>query len=581
MRRRLTAAILAAVAATLVLAGLGTLVLARFGTARAGEESLRGEVETAAALVKLGQARAGELDARQLSGVESLVCAARSGATERMRALLCAPEGAPLRAATDQLCAAKGYLRDVAVPAAMDGSRRDLCRAPGAATLDAVRRAWCGPLPVEVTAGRAPKAARLITFAVRAFCVAIGSPQPQSAAATALADEPVDLVTVDAGGAVTAGSLPAGVGVADLGVDALRRGDTVSGPVGRGWFAAAAVDPTAGVLQVVVAARPDDPTAGLVPWFLLASGVTLVLGVAVASSVSRSLVGPLQQATAVTAQIAAGDLDARLPGAGDGESGESGESGDEVARLSGSINAMAAALQASRAAERQFILAVSHDLRTPLTSIRGYAEAIADGAAEPDRAAQVILAESRRLERLVADLLQLGVLDTRQFTFHPVDVDLNDVAAESVDAVRRDVEQAGLALVHDPAPEPVPVRVDPDRLGQVLANLVENATKYAATRVAVTVALRGDRARIEVADDGPGIAEADLPHVLDRLFVGSSAPVRRPAGTGLGLAIAREMVQAMGGTIAVANGPAGGALVTVDLAVAPDPSAPRGAGGAG
>jgi signal transduction histidine kinase len=562
VRRRLTVAILGAVVAALVLAGLGTLVLARFGSARAGEDGVREQAETAAALVQLGQTRTGALDADQLAGFETLVCGAGSGAGDWVQGLLCQPKRDPLNAASDQLCGAKGYLRALTVPAAMDDSRRQLCQAPTAATLDGVRREWCGPLPPEVTDNRAARTARLIAFEVRAFCAAIGSPQPRTTSGTALTAEPLDLVTLDAQGAVTTGSLPEGVTAADLHPDALRRGETVSGPVGRGWFAAAPVDPAAAVLQVVVAARPDDPAAGVVPWFLLASGLTLALGLAVASRVSRSLVGPLRQATAVTAQIAAGDLDARLPET-------TGGNGDnELAQLSHSINAMTAALQASRAAERQFIVSVSHDLRTPLTSIRGYAEAIADGAAEPDHGAQVILAESRRLERLVTDLLQLGMLDARQFTFRPVDADLNDLAAESVDAVRRDVDKAGLDLVHAPAPGAVPVRVDADRLGQVLANLVENATKYAASRVSVAVSRRGDRACVEVADDGAGIAPDDLPHIFERRFVGSTAPARRAAGTGLGLAIAQEMVQAMGGTIVAANDPGGGARLTVELGVA-------------
>ena len=136
---------------------------------------------------------------------------------------------------------------------------------------------------------------------------------------------------------------------------------------------------------------------------------------------SRRLTQPLREATQATATIAHGDLSVRLPVGG-------GRPNDELGALALSINEMADSLQRSRGLEQQFLLSVSHDLRTPLTSIQGYAEAIADGAVPDDRAAAgVILTEARRLGRLVRDLLDLAKLEARQFTFHPVDVDLGEV----------------------------------------------------------------------------------------------------------------------------------------------------------
>src|SRR5207248_5606518 len=135
---------------------------------------------------------------------------------------------------------------------------------------------------------------------------------------------------------------------------------------------------------------------------------------------------------------------------------------EELASLARSINTMAATLARSRGLERQFLMSVSHDLRTPLTSIRGFAEAIADGAATDDRrAAEVITAESRRLERLVGDLLDLAKLDAKRFSLDLRPVDLADVVAATADGFRPAADGYGLALEVDTAA--ATVRADPDR----------------------------------------------------------------------------------------------------------------------
>jgi two-component system sensor histidine kinase BaeS len=194
--------------------------------------------------------------------------------------------------------------------------------------------------------------------------------------------------------------------------------------------------------------------------------------------------------------------------------------------------------------ERQFLLSVSHDLRTPLTSIRGYAEALADGqATDPSQAAWVILNEARRLERLVQDLLELARLDTRRFSLDLRAIDAADVVTETVEGFGPAAEKAGVALnVHA---EPAPCTADADRLAQVVANLLENALKYAATRIDVTV---GPGVEISVDDDGPGITTEDQPHVFEPFYRSTRTPTRE-VGTGLGLAIVRELVEAMGGSV--------------------------------
>ena len=195
------------------------------------------------------------------------------------------------------------------------------------------------------------------------------------------------------------GSLPEGLTVEDLDTDLLRAGETQSNRDGDLLWAARGNVSRNGTQQVVV--MTDEPDPLLMPsfrWFLLASLATIVVAALVAGRVSRSLTGPIRASRDVARRIAAGDLDARIP---DGTAAGR----DEVGELVASINSMADNLQRSNALERQFLMSVSHDLRTPLTSIKGYAEALTDGAiVDHQQAGRVIETEADRLERLVGDL---------------------------------------------------------------------------------------------------------------------------------------------------------------------------------
>ena len=240
---------------------------------------------------------------------------------------------------------------------------------------------------------------------------------------------------------------------------------------------------------------------------------------------------------------------------------------------------MAAELGRHRMLERAFLMSISHDLRTPLTSIRGYAEAVAEGTADDEesrrRAATVIEAEARRLERLVADLLELARLDAREFSLHPGPVDVVEVARHAALALAPAAREAGLRLVVAGDAGPLMATADPERLAQVVANLVENAIKYAGATVEVAVrpAPAGGGAveigpEISVVDDGPGIDPEDLPRVFERLYTSRRQPGRK-VGTGLGLAIVRELVSAMGGEVSVAATAEGGTRFVVTLAAGP------------
>ncbi|MGH9306272.1 MAG: sensor histidine kinase [Acidimicrobiales bacterium] len=297
--------------------------------------------------------------------------------------------------------------------------------------------------------------------------------------------------------------------------------------------------------QIVVLTRKVPPVT-FTGGYLILAGIILGASVIVAFRLARRITRPLTQAVATTRLIAGGNLQAQVlvrPG-----------DYPELAGLGHSINSMASALERSRGLERQFLMSVSHDLRTPLTSIRGYAEAIADGTA-PDvhRASLIIAGESKRLERLVGDLLELAKLDARRFSLTLRPVDITDVVADVAEGFRPSMSGAGLALHIELVPDrELWARIDPDRLAQCVANLIENAFNFARGYVLVR-AERGPAPgvlSVAVSDDGPGIAADQLTTIFNRNFTAS--PVRqatRHVGSGLGLTIVKELVEAMGGSV--------------------------------
>jgi two-component system OmpR family sensor kinase len=355
---------------------------------------------------------------------------------------------------------------------------------------------------------------------------------------------------------------PPGVSAGDLQFDRLSQGQTVSGANGNLAFAAAPGRTARGVaFALVLTRRLGRGAGGAGLWLLVASGGALLVAAAVAANLGRRLTRPVRDTEEAARRIAAGDLAARVPEPPDD---------DELAALVRSINTMAESLERSRGLERQFLLSVSHDLRTPLTSIRGYAEALTDNKAKPARAAAVILSEARRLERLVGDLLELAKLDARRFSLDVRETDIGEVVAETAEGFRPAADDAGVRLVLDgtkgAATEVARLvaAADPDRLAQVVANLVENALKFAGGRITVGTGRADGQVVLWVEDDGPGIAAEDLAHVFDRFYTVARTPARQ-VGSGLGLAIVHELVGAMGGSVAAEAGRGGGARMVVGL----------------
>jgi two-component system sensor histidine kinase BaeS len=242
---------------------------------------------------------------------------------------------------------------------------------------------------------------------------------------------------------------------------------------------------------------------------------------------------------------------------------------DELASLAQAFNEMAEQLQASRDAERAFLLSVSHELKTPLTAIRGYAEGLADGAFDADEAAATIALEAGRLERLVRDLLDLARMNRHEFAVRHEAVDLAEVARATVARHEAQGRDFGVALTAEGAE--AWVEADHDRVVQVASNLVENALRATPAGGAVTV--RVEPGRLLVADTGPGIGADDVPRAFERFYLYDKASRDRQVGSGLGLAIVQQLASAMGGRAWVETAPGRGATFGVELPVcAPPPS---------
>jgi signal transduction histidine kinase len=272
-----------------------------------------------------------------------------------------------------------------------------------------------------------------------------------------------------------------------------------------------------------------------------------------------SLYRPLAKVTGGIRAVARGDYHGRVK--------EQGPS--EVRALAHDVNAMADSVDASQRTLREFLANVSHELKTPLTSIRGFSQALQDGTLEtPEeraRAARVIDAESRRLLHLVGELMDLSRIESGQQRMEIADVSVSELLGHARDVFSMRAEESGLRLVIVEAAGAV--RADFDRIEQVLGNLIDNAFRHSPPNGTVEVGARELRGQMQfyVRDQGSGIAQEDMPHVFDRFY--RSAEETAGSGAGLGLAIAKEIVRAHGGEIGVVTQPEGGSTFRFTLPV--------------
>jgi histidine kinase len=285
--------------------------------------------------------------------------------------------------------------------------------------------------------------------------------------------------------------------------------------------------------------------------------VSLAIAVPIAIAAARRVLGPIDRVRAATRRIAAGRYDETIETPRE----------PELAGLAADVNGLARALADTERRRAQLVSDVTHELRSPLTTIRGYAEGMVDGIVAPDDdVLTAILREVGRLERLASDLGTLSRVDAGVLALDRRTIDLFDVAKQAVaglqtEAARRQVDVA----VHGSTA--VPVAADRDRIAQVLSNLLANALAYtpADGRVDVDVASDTTGATITVTDTGIGLAGDDVERVFDRFYRVQGVD-RPPGGSGIGLAIVRAIVRAHGGDVTASSpGPGRGATFTVRL----------------
>ncbi|MEJ5248107.1 MAG: HAMP domain-containing sensor histidine kinase [Caldilinea sp.] len=300
-------------------------------------------------------------------------------------------------------------------------------------------------------------------------------------------------------------------------------------------------------LRALVEPITELPQGLLVGGLLTLAAAIFLLSRWTASAVTRSL-APLM---AGTRALADGDLSYRVD--------VSRVSLAEVHALATSFNQMADRVQQTQQAQRDFVANVSHDLKTPLTSILGYSQALLDGAAATpeaqQRAALVIHQEAQRLGHLVEEVIDLARLEGGQLHLHWQSVDPNEIGAEMMESFRPQAEVAQIALEWKPSPSCPPITADASRLRRALANLLDNAIKHtpAGGRVLLAVEHLANSREVQfsVRDNGPGIPEAERERIWERFYRLDRA--RTAGGSGLGLAIVKEIVEAHGGTVGVEN----------------------------
>jgi signal transduction histidine kinase len=307
---------------------------------------------------------------------------------------------------------------------------------------------------------------------------------------------------------------------------------------------------------------------------LLAAVALFALGlsVLVSAAMARRFTTPLRRLTEASRGLAEGDLTRRVP------ESEVRAGSSEMAELAVQFNAMADRLQESveiirrdRDRSRDFLADVSHELRTPLAALRTFNELLREGAGDDPEARDEFLESSgqqiERLDWLAQNLLELSKLDSGLVLLDLRPDDLRAAVASAVEQTSGAARRRGVHVTLHDSPDPIRIRHDPQRIGQVVANLVGNAIKFTARGGAISVKVEPtpDGGRIEVADTGVGIDPVELPHIFERFYRGSRANEARSSGSGLGLAIVHSIVDMHGGTVEVESRVGAGSRFVVTL----------------
>ncbi len=318
--------------------------------------------------------------------------------------------------------------------------------------------------------------------------------------------------------------------------------------------------------RIVLVVKSDTIASawvGVLPGLGLAALFALPFATLAALALARQVAHPVRRLTAASEAMARGDFSQRVELDRD----------DEVGRLARSFTVMAEHVGNRDAQMRALLANVSHDLKTPMTSITGYAQALTDDTAGPEdvhHIGQVIKGEAEHVNHLLADLLYLGEIDAGQVVTRREDVPLQAVVERCLRHVEPQAKAKDVEITTQLASDAMLRHVDPDKLERALTNVLENAAKFTPEGGAIEVhgwcenGTGPRRVKCAVTNSGSSISDEDLPRVFDRFFRGDRAR-RTAAGSGLGLAITRQLVELNAGTIEAKNADSGGVTFTMTL----------------
>ncbi|OGN98524.1 MAG: hypothetical protein A2Y58_00110 [Chloroflexi bacterium RBG_13_51_52] len=335
---------------------------------------------------------------------------------------------------------------------------------------------------------------------------------------------------------------------------------------GKPWVSSTSPD-TVGTLYVVHGDFPDiNRTAlqltyeGIGRFFIWGGLLAIGIAILLAFLLSRRILSPVKSLIGATRKFGKGDFSHRVDYKGQGELGE----------LARSFNSMADDLERTQSLRRNMVADVAHELRTPLSNLKGYLEAISDGVIKPDKTTiRSLNEEALSLSRLVADLQELSLADAGELKINTQQSDINALIEETVAALQPKATGKKLKLTTNLTAGLPLLNIDAHRIKQVLYNLLDNAIAHTGKngKITVTVLKQNNAVSISVSDTGEGIPPEELSMIFERFYRVDKSRARTTGGSGLGLTIAKRLVETHGGKISVKSQPGKGSTFTFTLPI--------------
>jgi two-component system, OmpR family, sensor histidine kinase BaeS len=277
-------------------------------------------------------------------------------------------------------------------------------------------------------------------------------------------------------------------------------------------------------------------------YLIWSSLAAILLAVILSFLLTKRVLGPLTQMTTITRKIASGDYSGEVPI----------RTRDEVGRLAEAFNRMTESLQHIEQLRKTMTINVAHELRTPLTNMQGYLEALVDGVVAPSKDTFDLLhEETMRLVHLVEDILRLAKADAARTDLHKAEISISELILHILESFRPQFERKGIRVESSFVPEPKPLWADPEKLSQVVTNLLQNACQYTPSGGVLRVSTEPTAAEIKTvfANTGGELVKEDLPFIFERFYRGEKSRSREHGGAGIGLAIVKELIEAHHGRV--------------------------------